>query len=140
MSVKAALIDHIKWKVTDLGNRVRPNVALTSDTLPYCVVQQISGVPTTTLAGDTGFTDRRFQVDIYADDALEVQTIADEVRNKLSGLTGTLGTTNTATVRLVQMESEGDGYIPPDAATEFGKYRRTLDLTIHNLETAPALD
>ena len=140
MSVKAALIDHIAWKVTALGSRVQAQSASTSDSLPFCVVQQITGRTENALDGDTGLRDRRFQVDVYADDALEVQTIADEIINKISGLTGTLGTTNTAQVRLVKLESEGDGYVPPDAATEFGKYRKTLDFTIIASETVPALD
>lgn len=55
---------------------------------PYIVYQMISDVPDVVLAGASGVTQARVQIDCYADGYAAVKTLAEAVRSALDSYSG----------------------------------------------------
>lgn len=76
---------------TLVDTRINFNQADEDDELPYIVMQQIAGVPETHLTGDTGRARTRVQMEAYARDYTDAQTLLNAIRDAIHTLKGTLG-------------------------------------------------
>ena len=63
-----------------VGVKVRAEVAQATDIAPYIVHMQFSGARVSSLAGDSGLANPRFQVDVYAPTKAAASTIKNAVR------------------------------------------------------------
>ncbi len=71
--------------VTDAQDRVYPQVAPDNVQRPYIVYQRVTENVENTLAGRTGLTNTRLQVDVYASTYAQAQQIAAAVADLMAG-------------------------------------------------------
>ena len=62
------------------GLKVRAEVAQPTDATPYIVYTQVSGVRVNSLTGDSGLSNPRFQIDVYADTKSKSTTFKSAIR------------------------------------------------------------
>jgi len=92
MNIEAAVYDLL---INDaavevlVGRSVYPAIIPQGESLPAITYQQISGVREYTADGAFGMTSARFQINCWAESYSEVRNLADAVRIRLDGLSGT---------------------------------------------------
>jgi len=72
-----------------VGNRVRPGILGQDDDYPAIRYETVSWVPPQDLRGSTSLVAVRVQIDVLALTIAEAATIADLVRNRFDGWSGT---------------------------------------------------
>lgn len=72
-----------------IAQRIYPGKAPQDPTLPYVVYSRISTTRTSTLGGPTRVAEARMQLDIIATSQASAEQVANAVRNRLDGYTGT---------------------------------------------------
>lgn len=72
-----------------VGQRIYPGKAPQDTTLPYVVYHRISTTRTPTLGGPTNVPETRMQLDILAATQASAEQVANAVRSRLDGYTGT---------------------------------------------------
>ncbi len=70
---------------TDAQDRVYPQIAPDNVQRPYIVYQRVTENVENTLAGRTGLTNTRLQVDVYASTYAQAQQIAAAVADLMAG-------------------------------------------------------
>ena len=60
--------------------KVRAEVAQPTDVTPYIVYTQVSGVRIKSLTGDSGLSNPRFQIDVYADTKAQSTALKSAIR------------------------------------------------------------
>lgn len=76
-----------------VSNRVHWAVAPQGSTMPFIVLNQISGAPDYIYQGESGLSEYRIQIDAYATSYLSAKTLTTIIKTALSGLRFTQGTT-----------------------------------------------
>lgn len=90
------------------------------------------------LKGASGLSLPRLQIDCYADDPIDVETLAEAVRNNLDGVHGTVGVTDTVNVRKCYLVNQlTDDFGPPDATDGPTEYRRIMEFEMGVVESIP---
>lgn len=84
------------------GVKVRAEVAQAGDAAPYIVHTQFAGSRVSSLAGDSGLANPRFQIDVYATTKAQASTLKAAIRLAILAEPA-LGAT---------LISEGSGYEP----------------------------
>ena len=96
---------------TNIGSKVRPDIAAQADTLPFIIYRQEdrNNFNTKNSYGGIG----KFSVNIacYADDRTEAQTIGKAVKDVLERYTGTPDGVTGQTVTNVYFQNESSDYI-----------------------------
>lgn len=67
------------------GIKVRAEVAQPTDATPYIVHAQISGLRVNSLTGDSGLSNPRFQIDVYADTKAQTTALKKAIREAVLG-------------------------------------------------------
>jgi len=92
-------------------------------TRPFLVLNRISGGPSYTMGGSSGYTSRRMQIDCYADTYTGALTCMRAVRDLLSGYSGGI-------IQGIFLERERD--LPAaDAGEVTSLFRMSTDITVH---------
>ena len=84
MSIQEQLVTLLSGQ-TDAATRIYPMVAPTGTAKPYIVYQRISAISETVLSGDSGLTNTRMQIDVYADTYQSAQHTADQIEALMAG-------------------------------------------------------
>jgi hypothetical protein len=130
MSLKQALYGYLQ---PILNIPINPDIARRK-TRPYMIYQFVSAEHVRhTLAG-SGFCNRRVQFDIYADSALEADTLFETLRNNLDNFRGDM---EGLEIQGSALDTERDLYINPEDASAVGKHRRSADFIIWHRESIP---
>lgn len=121
-----------------VSTRLYQDWAPASATLPYLVISIPSQGHVHHLKGASGLSMPRLQVDCYADDPIDVETLAEAVRNNLDGVHGTVGVTDTVNVRKCYLVSQTtDDFSPPDASDSPREFRRIMEFEMGVVESIP---
>ena len=112
------------------GRRYWVRAPQSLSTLPYIVMNRVSANRNYHMKGPSGYVQSRVQLDIYSDSYGGAKGIARDVRDTVSGFTGTIGGLQ---IQKITIESERD--LPADDAGEITfLFRTTLDLMVHHDE------
>lgn len=104
-----------------VGTRIGFGNADEDDSLPYIVMQEISGTPETHLTADTGKQRTRMQINSYGRDKDAASAVAIAVRDAIHTLKGTLGDgAVTVDCRFCQMAGQRDEVIDPPSGDRAG--------------------
>lgn len=90
-----------------VGDRVYMNVRPADERRPSLVLTRVSTFFARRFGGDSSATKGRMQVDIFGESYQEVKELADKVRNRLDGFTGTVAGT-----RFLYCEIEDERDLP----------------------------
>lgn len=95
-----------------VGNRVKPQKNPEKPVYPSIVYHKISGSPEYSMDGESGLTQCRVQLDLYAPTYKACKDLAGAVQLALSGFAGTMGdpTQGTVPVGAAFLLDEDDGY------------------------------
>lgn len=111
-----------------VSDRIYPNLAPQSVTLPYVVYERVSGTRIRALNADTDLASPRYQFSVYSNSYLEAESVIEQIRAALQRYTGTVGSPGVV-IEDCTIESETDFY---DAQTEL--HERTMDFLIWHRE------
>jgi len=142
-SAKTAFRDYLVADTTiqgfvgaDPGAKVYPFVAPPNASLPYIIYQRISAQRGHNYSSANGITTQRYQVDVYAADALTVESMADAIRERCDGFRGLMGTPNLD-VRHMRLDDEDDRLALPNTGSEVVTHRIRQDIFITYAESVP---
>jgi hypothetical protein len=114
--------------LSTLGDRLRPEKAAQSDSVPYGILTVIGGTPEGYLGGDAGIEHALIQVDVYSATETQATTITRLIQNQLVGYRGVIGTvTITGIGRSGTMRSVGVDSID---GSDDGVYGKSQDYLI----------
>lgn len=122
-----------------VGTRVFLNAAAQDATLPYIVMNRLSGDHRHHLLGPLGVVTARIQIDIYAATYVSAQAVEAIARPLLDGLIGTtIGSApNEVFVQSSVMQDDQDLWERPSDGSEKGKHRRRMVFNVtHNQATS----
>ena len=71
-----------------VGNKIQWDAMGQGQTLPFVVMYVVSGITDYTMAGATGYVETRVQFDARGRSAAEARSIAEAIRDRLSGFSG----------------------------------------------------
>lgn len=120
MSIRPGLVTYLNTKtgLTDLvGSRIGFLRAAHDDSLPYVIIQQISGDHKQHMTAATGKVVGRFQFDCYGATLLSATAVAEQLRLALDGYRGAMG---SAFVSCCHLEDERDQFDVPTGGEEDG--------------------
>lgn len=111
---------------------INPNV----DTkYPYIVWSKVSSVHEHHQGGAAGLASERYEFDVHSLDALQAETVGDELRKALDGLHHTTMGSASLDVRSVHLQTEDSGAIRLDNKTI--EFIVRLDFILVHAETVP---
>jgi len=140
-SLKTAIYDHLSGKsaVTAIvSTRIYPRVAPAWASRPYIVYHLISNDHQHNLGGGAPLTGVRIQIDCWADDSEDLETLKEAVRDNMDTFRGAMGD-DSLDVRSCLLQDESDDHESPTDATDQGPFRTRMDFMIWHVETAPTL-
>ena len=112
------------------GRRYWVRAPQSLSTLPYIVMNRVSGNRDYHLKGASRYVQSRIQVDVYSDSYSSAKTTARAVRDAVSGFAGTVGGVQ---IQRIYVDSERD--LPADDVGEITElFRTSIDLMIHHDE------
>ena len=117
--------------ITDrVAHRIAPGRLRQGELGEAIIVQEISNVPTYSTIGEVGIHDKVVQITSYAASPKAAYTLAELVRNRLSGYRGSIGDGDASTVQSCRIISAGaDEERPEDASDRWiHKYRQDFAL------------
>jgi hypothetical protein len=104
----------------------------------YIVLHVVSDDHVSSMAGGSGLTTQRVQVDCWAKTASHADEIEALVHEAIGNFSGTLGTgANTVTVGNCYRNGARDVYVPPNDKSAYGTYCRQADYMITFNESIP---
>lgn len=122
MSVKSSIITYLKTQagLTALvGSRIRFAHAEQTDALPYIVIHNIDNVHAHHMTAAAGKVIGRFQLDCYGSTPLAATNVAEQVRQAMDGLRGSVG---DVVFSMCHLDDERDSTIPPHEGVDLGIY------------------
>lgn len=118
--------------ITNLvGNRIYPDAAPQSASLPLIVYSKQSTDRQLTLKKSVGFCVCRMQLDVFGITRTVCENIVEQIRLRTDGFQGNWGTTF---IHLVKFDSESVGW-DLESAKDTGIHRATVDLIISFTES-----
>ena len=114
-----------------IGNRIYPDTAPESVTLPCLVFEKTGADRQLTFLKSSGVVTATLQLDIFANSRLAAETIVESIRLAFDGYQGTWDTT---TIFMARLDNESVGW-EIETATETGTHRATVDLIVTFLES-----
>ena len=118
-------------------HRIRPGRLEQSDSGEAIVLQEVSRTPEVHLGGEVGLHDVVLQVKCYSDTAKAAFTLAELVRNRLSGYRGPIGDQGEGFIQSTRIIASGaDEEDLEDDSDEF-RYTYRWDFAMHTTETIP---
>lgn len=120
-----------------VGSRIYPGRALQGIKGETLIIQEITSQPVYDLTNEAGQHDKSVQVDCYAATPRSAASLAELVRNRLSGYRGTIGTTNPITVQSCRITSAGQETESPADSSDKWTHRYRLDFAFFSTATIP---
>ena len=145
MSLKTALVYHLKNDdgVSALvGARVFPQFGKEGIAYPYIVFNRVSTARHPEMEAASGLVSSRVQIDVWDNDPLTAQNVAEAVRAALDGYTNTtMGSgDHTCAVHRIMLDGQRDTFSPPLEGKEDGAYGEQLDFVVIHTESVPTFD
>ena len=137
MTLKAALYSYLSGHAgltALIGERLYPSTAPPGAPLPRITFQRISEASERHQTAAAGLAISRVQFDCWGRSTVEVEDVAEQLRQALETYRGDMG---GLTVRYAMIESTIDQYEPPEDAGERGIHRVTSDYAIWHEQTIP---
>lgn len=141
MGIETAFFSYVTSKaaLTALvGTRVYASVAPSSVIYPYVTFRIISDVPEHDMSGAVGLTEVILQVDAWAREVAERQSISETLRLILDGFVGLMGTENLD-IRYCMLENRNSFEEPDKQGKNLPVHRASLDFSIWHVESLPTL-
>lgn len=102
---------------------------------PLCLVyRRATGGHKHDLDGAAGFAAPLFDLDVWGEDSVEVETLGELVREALQGFRGTMG---ADTIQRLTLDDEQDFFYPATSANDVGRYLIRYRYTIGYRESIP---
>lgn len=125
--------------ITDLvGTRIYwvriPQKPQSETTYPCITYRRATGGHMHHLDNAQGYAQPIFEIDVWGPDSEVVENVGEQVRLKLQGFSGTMGTTDVGGVTL---DDEQDFYIPSDIGDDIGVHRIQYKYKIGHGEAVP---
>ncbi len=140
MIPEQAFIAYLKASVplnTATGGRMFPVTATMSQRMPFLVYNRIATQRLEHLLGDSDLIFLGLQVDVFARSYQEAKTIAEMVRNRVSGYIGPITFQDESRQCDMHVTAERDDYVPPNDASDTGVFRVSLDVEMSINEPLP---
>jgi hypothetical protein len=90
------------------ADRIYPLLRPERDPTPALIYTQTAGVDDVTLCGQSGLSNKLFQLDSYAKSYSLAHQLADAVKARLAGFQGIMGDTAGTDIASIALESESD--------------------------------
>lgn len=118
-----------------IGQRIYPVALPQSAVLPCLTYSRTTGGHDHNLKSATGSAIPTFDIDCWSLTYEGADSLAEEIRQKMQGFSGTMGTT---AVRSVILDDEVDAFEPLEDGSDKGIFRITLRYRIRYDESIPA--
>lgn len=126
--------------ITDrVEHRIRAGNALESDHGELIIITEISNVPQYTLIGEAGKHDKVVQVVAYSATPGAAFSLAELVRNRLSGYRGVIGDGDASSVESCRIISGGAGQDQPRDKSDRWIYSYRYDFAMFEDVSIPTL-
>lgn len=112
-----------------IDTRVYPGRAPQGVQASYVLVRSVTRVPDYTMGGPSGYEERRFQIDVYAETYSKTKLTARAVVAALSGFSGVQG---AVTIQAIFLDGERDLPITDEDDDVYNRFRTSLDFFIHH--------
>lgn len=119
-----------------VGTRAFPVVLPQSADLPAITYARTTGAYDHNLKGSSGVAIPTFELDCWAPTYEQADQIAEAVRQKMQGFSGTMG---SVTVTSVILDDESDHFEPAQDASDRAVFRITLRYRVQHRVSVPAL-
>lgn len=137
--IQRAMRDHLAAD-PDVANlvadRIGPVRAATSRKLPYVTYQIISQSRDYHLLGPSRHVTANVQFDVWSDDAVEADTLANAVRMAFDGFYGVMGD-QAVSVEGTTVTGPSTSFEEPVDGSQDGTFRATLEVQIGYIEEVP---
>lgn len=95
------------------------------------VLQEISSTPAHHLQGEAGIEEKVVQVDCYSDTPRKAESLAQLVRNRLSGYRGSIGKTDPQHCQSFRIISSGQEFEEPEDSSDNWTHRYRMDFSFY---------
>lgn len=112
-----------------IGTHVYPGRAPQGGASSYAILRSITRLPDYTMAGPSGYEERRIQIDTYAETYTKAKLTARAVANALSGFNGDSG---SISIQGIFLDGERDLPAADEDDDVYNRFRVTLDFIIHH--------
>jgi len=126
-----------KSEITDLvGLKIFPNQAPNSSELPYITVARVASDGEHHLSDASKQVTDTFELEVFGRDSIEVENIAEAIRDKVDGFRGLMGSTEVGSALIV---SQNDDFIVDDQGTDIQSFRISITVDISHFRSVPTL-
>ena len=119
------------------AERIFPGRAIHGTRGEVIVIQDITGQPIYTIDLEAGIADKVVQVDCYSSSPRAAYTLAELVRDRLSGYRGTIGTTTPVLAQSCRIISSGQEVDQPTDSSDRWIHRYRLDFALFVATSIP---
>ncbi|WP_028034107.1 DUF3168 domain-containing protein [Chelativorans sp. J32] len=112
-----------------IGTQVYPGRAPQGVSTEYALVRSVTRLPDYTMAGPSGYEERRIQIDVYALTYTKAKRTARAIVNALSGRRGKQGAIN---IQGIFLDGERDLPTTDEDDDVYNRFRTSLDFIIHH--------
>lgn len=112
-----------------IGTGVYPGRAPQGVSSPYALLRSVTRLPDYTMAGPSGYEERRFQIDVYAETYTKTKLTARAIVSALSGFRGTV---RSIPIQGIFLDGERDLPITDEDDDVYNRFRVSLDFIIHH--------
>jgi len=140
MIPEQAFIAFLKASVplnTATGGRMFPVTATMNQRMPFLIYNRTATDRPEHLLGDSGLLFLGIQVDVFARSYHEAKTVAELLRNRVSGYIGPITFESETRQCDMHIGGERDEYIQPTDASDTGVFRVSLDVDMSINEPFP---
>lgn len=120
-----------------VGIRIYPGIAPKSAIRPYITFNLLSARPTHHAGGSSGFVNEDIQIDAWGDNTVDVENVAEAVRESLDGMqTKNIGTPPMF-ISSAELRTKHIDMFAPTRSDQKAIYRASSDYTIWRSESVP---
>lgn len=113
----------------EIGTHVYPGRAPQGVDTSYALVRSITRLPDYTMGGASGYEERRFQIDVYAETYTKAKLTARAIVDALSGFRGAKG---SVFIQGIFLDGERDLPVADEDDDVYNRFRTSLDFFIHH--------
>lgn len=138
MSIEASLFSKLSGdaRITSIvGQKISPHVAKRDSELPYITFQRLDSEGVQHMLRPSALVEELFQFDCYSDSSVQVDAMAEALRDIMDGLRGTIGTDE---VRRITLQDRRDFVTPENQGAEEYVFRASMDFSIWYVRSVPA--
>ncbi len=141
MTIETALYSYLSTKasITALvSTRIYPQVAPNDAAYPFITYTIIAGDTSHHMGGASGLVNVSMQIDAWADNIPDRESVFQALRNALDGFTGDMGTENL-NIRSCFLSDFSNLNEPNPEGKGLPVVRKSLDFSIWHVESVPTL-